>query len=107
MFAVLFIVVAACCGALVIGAATTVAVWAAMLFVLLDRLVQEVPRGIWLFLRLAYSLAKGLFLAVWYLWCVARPKVRRGALIVYVWAFVWCYHVREWYIANELKTRKK
>lgn len=103
---ILILFLAVCALAVGAGLLTALAIWLRLIFGLLDLLVQQVPRGVWLFLALAYSLAVGLIKTTRYLWLRVRPGLKAAALRTYVWCFVWGYHIREWYVANEIRNRK-
>lgn len=105
MLAILFLILLAClCGAGA-GLLAAGAIWLRLIFTLLDLLVQQVPRGVMLFLRLAtWTVVRLAKLARW-AW---RHSRRIGVALAqrsYVQLFVWSYLLREWYVANELRKR--
>lgn len=105
MIAVLFLILLVCMfGAGAAMLSTTVTCLRAM-FALLDAFVQQVPRGVMLFLRLATWTVVRLVKASRYLWRHSRRIGVAVAQHVYVWLFVGSFLLREWYVANELKHR--
>ena len=92
-------------GAVCFGALTALAIWLRLIFALLDALVQQVPRGVALFFRLATRAAIGLVKLSRYLWLRSRASGVWAAQHAYVWLFIASFLFREWYVASELKRR--
>lgn len=87
------------------GALTALAIWLRLIFALLDALVQQVPRGVMLFLRLATWIVVRSVKTARYLWLRSRASGVWAAQHVYVWLFIGSFLFREWYVTSELKRR--
>lgn len=106
MLAILFLILLICvCGAGA-GLLTALAVWLRIIFSLLDALVQQVPRGVLLLLRLATWFAVRLLKVSRWSYLHAKRGGLWAAQHAYVWVFVWSYRLREWYVESELKKRR-
>lgn len=105
MLAILFLILLVCVCGLGAGLLTALAVWLRLTFSLLDLLVQQVPRGVMLFLRLAMWLVVRSLKLYRYVWLRAKRGGLWAAQHAYVWLFVWSYRLREWYVTSELKKR--
>lgn len=105
MLAILFLILLVCvCGAGA-GLLAALAVWLRLIFSLADLLVQQIPRGVMLFLRLTTWIAVRSLKASRYLWLLAKRGGLWAAQHAYVWLFVWSYRLREWYVTSEIKKR--
>jgi hypothetical protein len=102
---VLILILAACLLGVGAGLLTALAVWLAVIFKLLDALVQQVPRGVMLFLRLATWLVVRSLKLTRYVWLHSRRVGVWTAQVGYVQLFVWSFLLREWYVSNELRKR--
>ena len=105
MLAVLFLILLACLFGVGAGLLAALGIWLKLIFALLDALVQQVPRGVMLFVRLATWLTVRLFKLVRYVWLHAKRGGLWAAQNAYVWLFVWSYRLRAGYVASELKRR--
>lgn len=105
MIAFLFLILLVCMlGASATILSATVTILRAV-FSLLDALVQQVPSGVMLFIRLATWVTVRLARLSRYLWVHARRIGVAGAQRGHAAFFVWSYLLREWYVASELKKR--
>lgn len=105
MLAILFLILIAClCGA---GASllTAAVVCTRAVFALLDALVQQVPSGVMLFVRLAVWASKWLAKLVRCVWLRVRRIGVWAAQHVHASMFVRSAQLREWYVASELRRR--
>src|ERR1700756_4356544 len=105
MLAVLFLVLIACALGVGAGLLAALGIWLRLIFALLDALVQQVPRGVLLFVRLATWLMVRSARVARYLWLHSRRIGVAAAQRVYVRLFVWSYLLREWYVNSEVKKR--
>lgn len=105
MLAVLFLILIACACGVGAGLLIALGVWLKLIFTILDALVQQVPRGVMLFLRLTTWLATRSVKLIRYMWVHARRGGVWAAQVAYVQLFVWSYLFREWYVTSELKRR--
>lgn len=105
MPAILFLILLLCVLGAGAGLLAAIGVWLRIIFSLLDALVQQVPRGVMLFLRLAAWLTVRLFKLNRWGYLQAKRGSLWAAQHAYVWMFVWSYRLREWYVTSELKKR--
>ena len=105
MVPILFLILIACLLGVGAGLLTALAVWLRLIFALLDALVQQVPRGVMLFVSLATWLVAASVKLVCYVWSNSRRIGVVAAQRAYVSLFVWSYLLREWYVASELRKR--
>ena len=105
MFAVLLLILVVCSLGVGAGLLTALAVWFALIFKALDALVQQVPRGVMLFVRLATWLAVRLLKVCHYVWQHSKRVGLWAAQNAYVWLFVGSYRLREWYVNSEIRRR--
>ena len=105
MFAVLLLILVACSLGVGAGLLTALAIWLALIFKALGLLVQQVPRGMMLFIRLAMWLTVRSAKVCRYVWQSAKHVGLWGAQNACVWLFVGSYRLREWYVSSELKRR--
>lgn len=103
--AILFLILLAVLAGVAVGAFTALAIWLSLIVRLLDALVQQVPRGVILFVRLATWLAVRSAKACRYIWVRAKRGGLWAAQHAYVWLFVWSYRLREWYVTSEIRRR--
>lgn len=103
--AILFLILLAVCAGVFFGAFAALAIWLRLIFALLDALVQQVPRGVMLFVRLATWTATALAKSGRWMYLQSKRVGLWGAQHAYVWLFVWSYRLREWYVASELRKR--
>lgn len=103
--AILFLILLAVLAGVAVGAFTALAIWLSLIVRLLDALVQQVPRGVVLFMRLATWLAVRSARLVRYVWRQTKRGGLWAAQHAYIWLFVWSYRLREWYVAGEIKRR--
>jgi len=105
MIAILFLILIVCALGAGAGLLSALCSVLRLVFGLLDALVQQVPSGVALFLRLAtWAVVRS---AKVFRWVYGRMK-RDGLWIAqhaYVWLLVWSYLLREWYVSSELKRR--
>lgn len=103
--ALIFLFFVVVCAGVGFGALAALGIWLRLIFGLLDALVQQVPRGVALFFRLATWLSvRSTKLARW-IWLQSRRIGVAAAQRAYVSLFVWSYLLREWYVASELRKR--
>lgn len=103
--ALIFLILVACVFGAAGGLLAALGIWLRLVFSLLDALVQQVPRGVALFFRLAYGLTvRSLKLSRW-VWLHSRRIGVAAAQRAYVSLFVWSFLLRERYVASELKKR--
>ena len=105
MLAILFLILIACALGVGAGLLAALGVWLRLIFSLLDALVQQVPSGVMLFVRLATWLVVRSVKLARYLWLHSKRIGVAAAQRTYVSLFVWSYLLREWYVASELKKR--
>lgn len=105
MVAVLILILAACLLGVGMGLLTALAIWLAVIFKLLDALVQQAPRGVMLFTRLATWLVVRSVVLVRRAWLHSRRIGLWSARASYTQLFVWSYLLREWYVSSELRKR--
>ena len=105
MLAVLFLILIACSLGVGAGLLAALGVWLRLIFTLLDALMQQVPSGVMLFVRLATRLVVRSVKTIRYLWLHSRRIGVAVAQRAYVNLFVWSYLLREWYVTSELKKR--
>lgn len=105
MLAVLFLILIACLFGAGAGLLAAAAIWLRLIFTLLDLLVQQVPRGVMLFVRLATWAVVRLAKLVRYMWLQARRVGLWAAQHAYARLFVWSYRLRSAYVAGELRQR--
>jgi len=102
---ILFLILIACLLGVGAGLLTALAVWLRLIFGLLDALVQQVPRGVALFFRIATWLSVRSAKLARYVWSNSRRIGVALAQRCYVRLFVWSFLLREWYVASELRKR--
>lgn len=103
--ALIFLILVAVVAGVGVGAFAVLAVWLGLLFMLLDALVQQVPRGVMLFVRLATWLTVRSAKVCRYVWVHAKRGGLWAAQHAYVWLFVWSFRLREWYVSSEIRRR--
>ncbi|HWT34745.1 MAG TPA: hypothetical protein VN289_00605 [Paraburkholderia sp.] len=105
--ALLFLIAIACFAGAACGLLAALGIWLRLVFTLLDALVQQVPSGVMLFVRLAtWCVVRLAKLARWLhingkrcgLWCAQHA---------YLWLFVGSYLLREWYVTREVRERAR
>jgi hypothetical protein len=105
MAVILFMILVACVLGAFSGLLAALGIWLRLIFSLLDALVQQVPRGVNLFFRLAYALVvRSVKTGRW----LYRLSSRVGLWLAqhaYIWLFVWSYRLRRAYVASELRKR--
>lgn len=80
--------------------------WLWLLATLLNALVVQVPRGIWLFLKLVAWLLLKPIKSVCYLWTSAHKRGLWAAQAAHVWLAVWLHTLQERYVSSELRRRQ-
>lgn len=106
MSAFLLLLLIACAFGACAGMLVAFGLWLWLLATLLNALVVQVPRGIWLFMKLVAWLLVKPITGVCYLWTNAHKRGLRLAQAVYIWLFVWLFVLQERYVSGELRRRQ-